>query len=143
MRSHDYFEGLCGAIALGEATRYERALFLLHARRCSLCAQDTAVRDGELRALAREVRGSERWQPTVRQTVSVRIQEGQARGRRRTMQALGYACTASLLLNFVCSIGFPQRLIAALTPLPQPQLSSVPLRVIADVVVHAPRVPAR
>jgi hypothetical protein len=65
------------------------------------------------------------------------------RHRRRTMLTLGYACTASVLLNFVCSIGFPQRLIAVLTPLPQPQLSSAPLRVIADVVVHAPHIPAR
>jgi hypothetical protein len=51
VRRHEYFEGLCGAIALGEATRYERALFLLHARRCSLCSHDTGIRDGELRAL--------------------------------------------------------------------------------------------
>jgi hypothetical protein len=134
--THDYFESLCGAIALGEATRPERALFLLHARQCPACALDVALRDGELVALAQDARDHERWQPTVRDTVVMRVQERQSRSRRAVVAGLGYAFAGSVLLNVVCSLGLPERLAAAFVPQP------APLRVIAYVVVRAPRLPA-
>lgn len=136
MLTHDYFESLGGAIALGEATRPERAFFMLHARHCAACAQDLGLCDGELRALAQDARGRERWQPTVRTAVAARVQERQSRRRRMTMVGLGYAFAASLLLNVVCSFGVPERLVAAFVPQPPA------LRVIAYVVVRAPRLPS-
>jgi hypothetical protein len=134
--THDYFESLCGAIALGEATRPERALFLLHARQCPACAQDVVLRDGALLAFAQDARESERWQPTVRDAVATRVQERQSRSRRAIAAGLGYAFAASVLLNVVCSLGLPERLATAFAPQP------APLRVIAYVVVRAPRLPA-
>jgi hypothetical protein len=135
--THDYFESLCGAIALGEASRPERALFLLHARQCPACAEDVGLRDGELVTLAQDARERERWQPTVRDAVATRVHEGQSRSRRAVVAGLGYAFAASVLLNVVCSLGLPERLVAALVPQPEP------LRVIAYVVVRSPRLPSR
>ena len=136
MLTHDYFESLCGAIALGEASRPERALFLLHARQCPVCIEDVALCDGELRALAQGARERERWQPSVRDAVVTRVHEGQSRSRRAVLAGLGYAFAASVLLNVVCSLGLPERLAAAFVPQP------APLRVIAYVVVRAPRLPS-
>jgi hypothetical protein len=92
--------------------------------------------DGELRALVQDAREHERWQPTVRDAVVTRVRERQSRSRRAVVAGLGYAFAASVLLNVVCSLGLPERLVAAIVPQP------APLRVIAYVVVRAPRLPS-
>ena len=116
-RTHDRFEELAGALALGEASDAERAELAAHAQTCSACALD--LRDLPIALdVIRAARESERWQPGASDEVRTRLREGRERGTRRTLITLGYGIAASLVLNVAFVSGFGARALDALRVTP-------------------------
>lgn len=101
---HDRFEALSGALALGEATPAERALFEVHAAGCAACRDDARAFLSLLPMIAR-ARAEETWHPDRRQAVFARIGARRERRTLMTVRALAWAVGASLALNAAIATG--------------------------------------
>jgi hypothetical protein len=111
-RSHDHFESLSGAIALGEATPSEREEFALHAAGCALCYGE-ATDPGVLAAIGAQ-RDTETWRPSVDRQVLGRIHASQSRRTHFTLRALAWAAAGSIAINGFFVTGFAAKLGAAI-----------------------------
>lgn len=112
MRSHDRYESLSGAIALGEATPAEREEFARHAASCALCYGETTDFGG-LEAIAAQ-RDAETWRPSVDRQVLGRIHASQSRRTHVTLRALAWAAAGSIGVNVFFVTGFAAKLGAAI-----------------------------
>ncbi len=98
MREHGGFEALAGALALGEATRDERARFEAHASECAICCDDVPALT-RLREVVGAARDGESWRPAIGSRLMSRIRDERLRRSRLTLRALGWSVAFSIALD--------------------------------------------
>lgn len=110
---HAYYDGLAGALALGEIKPFELEELTSHARGCSACAADLASFSDVAGRIA-SAREAERWNPGIDRALAVRMQEQRERTTRRTVVAFGYAIAVSACVNIFFVGGFAGRFADAM-----------------------------
>jgi hypothetical protein len=108
LAGHDRYEALAGAIALGEATPAERAVFDAHAVSCARCRADAAAA-GSLAGVLENERAAELWRPSIGAAVERRIRETRRSRQRFSIVALGWCVALSLAVDVAFAGGFAGR----------------------------------
>ena len=117
-RTHERFEALAGAIALGEADESQRAEYAAHAATCPQCDARIAERGKAIGALFERAAGSETWRPFVRDEVVARIERRRTSAVRRVATFLGAGVVATVGLNLVLALA-PLHIGPSLTSSPK------------------------
>jgi hypothetical protein len=129
MSAHDRFESLAGAVALGEATPHERALFDEHAAGCAPCRDDAAF-GAHIVAQISEARETETWRPS--QPIVDRLRAKHGARARRTVGVLGWAVAASLVVNVVFAGGIGSSMLGLFRSHASPPANVVAQRLTLD-----------
>jgi hypothetical protein len=138
MKTHDRFESLAGAVALGEATDNERAEFAAHAGRCALCRHDALDAAASPLAALAAAREEEVWRPTLDRAILARIRDRHSARSRITVGALGWAAGLSIAANVFFVSGFAGQLSRALTPPDVPPQITAGIRLPAQTFAKPP-----
>ncbi|MBV9104199.1 MAG: hypothetical protein JO060_11470 [Candidatus Eremiobacteraeota bacterium] len=108
--NHARFEAVAGAIALGEASPSEHAIFSAHAQNCSRCAG--LERAGpSVASFVHTALHEETWRPFVREAVIAGIESLHLASGRRTALWICTAVCVTLFLNLVLAahVGLPSK----------------------------------
>lgn len=116
--THEKFEALGGAIALGEADEAQRAEYAAHAARCPLCDAQIGERGRAVASLFDRAAASETWRPFVRDEVVARIERRRTGSVRSVATLLGAGVVATVGLNLVLALA-PIHNVPALTSFPK------------------------
>jgi hypothetical protein len=129
MRGHARFEGLEGAILLGEASAEERAEFAEHARHCALCNGAASAATMTYVGAARD---TETWRPSVERPILARIRDERMRRSRFAVGVLGWAAACSIAVNVAFVTGLAGKLGGAL------EFEAAPSSVAAEPFTRLP-----